>query len=1133
MKKKLLFTVLFLLVAVTLASCSLLNKDNTDGSDNGNNGNGQSNVTEGTLWKSGDAVSIVAEPGASADVVNELFEKVAEALKTAPTLKPLDSEAVTRELLIGNTGREISNLAYEKLERLEKVEKYDARWLIYCEGGSVAIVYDEDDEDVALGYAAEYFLTRCISEGGVSADTGIVEKRIFNLKDHYQAIDDAETAKKWAELEKVAGNEIVGALKGLYGMYSDEMILWLADLYDPAIGGFYYSNSARDTVGYLPDGDSTYQVLALLQGSGALTDSNQIPERIRNQIVAWIKGLQNKNGYFYHPQWGVALTDIKESRRSRDLTRCVAVLKMFGAQPTYDTPTGVKGDGYLADGTLAPASAMMAPLGESRVCAVSKVIAVESSAAAVPAHLENKDSFEKYLSGLKINKDSYSVGSGIVAQISEIIYRDRVLKEAGADYSLREILINWLDSHQFDNGLWEETVSENSVNGLMKIAGCYSNIGSPIPRAELGARAAIDYIINGEVKGGIVGVFNPWSALSRIQGSLGASENEEDLETASRIRAFVNENAVAAIKQTAKKLVDFQKPDGSYSYTKSTSSSTSPGVPIAVPGSYEGDVNAALIGSNDVVNSIYSALGISEYFVPFYTYTDIKLFSWRLDELDPVIKDENIVGEVATITFDDDAPDAVPSSVDYSTASSIGLINVIEDPREDHNGNVLYFESGSGGKETVTVTSSQLTSSPTRYVFESDFCIESLSGYSVQIFLSNSYMITFRTKGDKVNIVEASSNSEAYAKVQPLKITPDFGEWFNLRVEYYVGDHDTVRIKVYYNYKLMAVTDNYYDKAGGKLTEPGTPAVGYNVVTIQTMSSSSAVMMMDNIEVYSDSVAYKAITDPAKSPAINVDKDDKPIDSDTETVYTFGTASKDGILHDFLGSSGEKVGGASVSDGALKLESYAGRDGFAISNGIGTATYAEGTTYYMEADFTYLGGTPKTTDMNAAFVGLLANDDELKNSKMFAYGYLTFLDGGEAVSLYGARLEKGVTYRIRIEYTVGDGNFDEDDWALRHEYVTACFSFYVNGKKVEELPADFNIGLATQGSDKSFLGFGIYTRGGKFDSLELSMDNVTIGSKAPAEGGGNGPVLPEEDFEFIDSPSYDGIIPDGWLEDND
>ena len=1125
MFKKLIVTVTILTLTVaSLAACSLFKKNNTPN-------NGPENIEAATLWNVGTSVNVLADKNASSDVVNELYSALSYAIEGAPTLLPLDSQVGECELLIGNTGREISNRAYEKLDRLDTVEKYDSRWLILCEEKTVAIVYDDDDEDVALGYAADYFLENCIKENGVSAEAGIVAKDVFNLKEHFQAIDDVEIEGKWAELEMRAGAEITSAIRGLYEMYSDDMILWMADLYDPAIGGFYYSNSARDTVGYLPDGDSTYQVLALLQGSGAFTDMEQIPENIRAEIVKWIKGLQNKNGYFYHPQWGVALTDIRTSRRSRDLSRCVAVLRMFGAKPTYDTPTGVKGDGILADGSVVPQSSLSAPITSSAVAAVSKVIATEASKVAVPEHLVDKESFEKYLAKYDLNADSYTVGSGLVAQISEIIYRDRVLREElGADYSLCEILLNWFDTQQYANGLWEKEISENSINGLMKIAGCYSNIGSPMPRAEIAAEGAIEYILTGDVTGGIVGVFNPWSALSRIQNSLRSSDVREDHNAADRIRERIREEASQAIKQTARKLAEFQKPDGSYSYLKNSSSSSSQGMPIAVVGSYEGDVNAALLGSDDVVSAIYSALGFSDYFVPFYTYTDMKVFAWRLSELDAVIKDENIVGEVETITFDSDTVDSAPESVNYSVSSDQGSIRVVKDPRQNAEGNVLYFNSGNGGKEVVNIASSMLASAPTRYVFEADFCIESLSGYAVQIFLDNSYMITFRTKSGKVNVVEASSNSEAYAIVQPLKITPSFGEWFNLRVEYYVGEHDSVRIMVYYNDTLMAVTDNYYDKAGGKLTAPGTPAVGYSVVTLQTLSSASATLMMDNVKAYSDSVKYTAITDPTKSPAINVDLERKPVDVDTETVYTFGAPDYNGVLHDFLGSSGETKGSAEIANGVLKLNSFDGRDGFAVTNRVAINEYVEGTTYYMEADFTYLGGAPTSNDLNAAFIGLLANDDELKNSKMFAYGYLAFADGGEAVTLYGAKMQKGITYRIRIEYRVGDGVYNENSWSEKYEYVAECFSFYVNGKRVE-LPDSnsFNIGLATQGSDKNFLGFGIYTRGDKFDSLELSMDNITIGSKAPTEGGDTGPVLPEEDFSFIDQPSYDGIIPDGWV----
>ena len=77
------------------------------------------------------------------------------------------------------------------------------------------------------------------------------------------------------------------------------------------------------------------------------------------------------------------------------------------------------------------------------------------------------------------------------------------------------------------------------------------------------------------------------------------------------------------------------------------------------------------------------------------------------------------------------------------------------------------------------------------------------------------------------------------------------------------------------------------------------------------------------------------------------------------------------------------------------------------------------------------------------------------------------------------------------------------------------------------------IGLTTEGSDRTFFGFGIYTRGDAtlIDSLEMSMDNITIGTKAPT--GGTGPVLPDEDFGFIDQPGYDEMIPEGWVEEDE
>jgi hypothetical protein len=67
---------------------------------------------------------------------------------------------------------------------------------------------------------------------------------------------------------------------------------------------------------------------------------------------------------------------------------------------------------------------------------------------------------------------------------------------------------------------------------------------------------------------------------------------------------------VACIKKSKEKLAPFKKADGAFSYKPDSSSPTSQGVPVAVKGSAEGDVNATVIASSLMLNSIYNALNV-------------------------------------------------------------------------------------------------------------------------------------------------------------------------------------------------------------------------------------------------------------------------------------------------------------------------------------------------------------------------------------------------------------------------------------------------------------------------------------------------------------------------------------------
>ena len=65
----------------------------------------------------------------------------------------------------------------------------------------------------------------------------------------------------------VMGKEATAALRKLYDLYGKSLLDWLASLYDPETGFFYYAGSARDNDGFLPDCESTCRTLGGIFGA--------------------------------------------------------------------------------------------------------------------------------------------------------------------------------------------------------------------------------------------------------------------------------------------------------------------------------------------------------------------------------------------------------------------------------------------------------------------------------------------------------------------------------------------------------------------------------------------------------------------------------------------------------------------------------------------------------------------------------------------------------------------------------------------------------------------------------------------------------------------------------------------------
>ena len=385
------------------------------------------------------------------------------------------------------------------------------------------------------------------------------------------------------------GTGTAEALCELLSVYDDGLCAWLLGLWEPNIGGFYYSNSARDNEGFLPDVESTAQALLLIKGSGLLsargnTPREALPEGIKKSIVRFVKSLQDpEDGYFYHPQWGKEIID---ARRDRDYSWATSLLADLGATPDHLTAAE-----HLRRG--------------DRVN--------------LPEHFSSPDAFKKYLINLIEEKPtSYKFGNTIASQSSEI-------KAAGEEYT--NLLISFLNERQNpENGLWEDEVRIASINGMMTLTKLYNAFGAPLPHAREALDSAIFVASSDEIPATVCQFYNPWLTLSRVlENKLSVNDGDSHREFLRRIR----DAAPAAILNTAKRVRRFKKDDGSFSYLPDRTSPVSQNASVALPDMNEGDMNASAVSTVGTLNSIYSALKIES--VPIFSRSNSEAFLSALE----------------------------------------------------------------------------------------------------------------------------------------------------------------------------------------------------------------------------------------------------------------------------------------------------------------------------------------------------------------------------------------------------------------------------------------------------------------------------------------------------------------------
>lgn len=848
-----------------------------------------------------------------------------------------DSEVMPHELVIGRTDRAISKTAYDRLERIDLNEDGDLRFLIYSDGSSVAIAYDEDKADFCIQQAIEHFKENYCVEQLVQV-RGVMHEEVVNLYEHYGELDREKTLAKWQKLYDDYGAEVTDALKQFYAIYDGEKLMtWLINLFDPSIcvckglygeeecsgtalcgtGGFYFSNSARDTVGFLPDVESTLQALGLLQalGMGASSYVTLLPEWMGNAIAEFTINLQDPDGFFYHPQWG---KNISTSRRSRDFNWSRNILDAYGRDSKYP----------MIDDVAPTSGALRSMLGTSVVTAASKVIAADSTLY-IPEHLQTLEAFKDYLENtLDFYNAAYPAGNTLGSQSAQITAR-------GQEYV--DAMFEHMDKAQNpENGLWHKNSDYYGVNGLMKISGIYKSYKRTINYADKAALACFDAIMSEENPSGIVDVWNPWVAISYVLENIKLFAEDGEAKHAELLNLLV-ENSVGAILATRDKTAKFARDDGSYSYVQTGNCTHSQSAPVAVPGHSEGDVNGCMIATTQMIGFVISTLGMGSYNVGLCGQRERAIMNDMLDNIKPVKKiydSVDMAGDPESFDYNDvgEAPYEVKNSAGEISPVSSAIVEA--DPRGE--GNVLTVYKKSGSFDGVTFRTQGTSTGAKSTVYTADICLVDVPAASdfLRIEMGGSsdttgvYRVSFRPNGDKIDIYENSSSDGNNSMFNYLGVSVSEGEWFNIRIEFYPGEGtaETVRAKVYFNGKLLSVSDNYYDYYGKKFNNGGKPNTGTGFLRFQFLTAVESVVMFDDIHAYyskNDYTISDLHEDYASNPyATNVDKvydnatvygfDDQTAEDIYAGIITQGTTGTVGLVDFEGGKALSLTGGGSV-----------------------------------------------------------------------------------------------------------------------------------------------------------------------------------------------------------------------------
>ena len=519
-------------------------------------------------------------------------------------------------------------------------------------------------------------------EEGLPTGSCYERKKMINIAKDFEneiskqrELDRARLDSEWQNLVTEAGGgergeAIASAMKQLYSLYTPALTDWFSRIYDSETGGFYATVSGHDTEGFGPDVEATMQTLTFIKQCGMLRDvgtlEEALPEWQKKKLLRFAKNLQHPNGYFYHPQWSFDDVHSSISRRGRDLGWATTILTTCGSSPTYDTPSGRKGDGLDADGNPIekPSFAQSEDKPKSNI--------------AIPEFLLDKDSFLRYLSGFDMKNNSYRYGNMLNSTVGQIRARSNALMEEGADYSLVDILINWLNERiDPKTGYWSSRVDLEGSNGFFKTMAVYNALGAVYPYPEEATLSVLHNIMGDEIdSGNCCSLFNLWSGITFIKKNVAKNPDEAlRARVLHTIDETLRDKGAEAILNTYRKFIPYRRADGSFSHSYVGCGGAQQGLITGLTPMYgvdEGCVDATCICTTGLTRTLFEAFGFTR--VSLLTKADWLRFIYNLENTEKTVKTRS---QNPYLTFPgDELPKTVVPSGDGVAYTADGKLNI-------------------------------------------------------------------------------------------------------------------------------------------------------------------------------------------------------------------------------------------------------------------------------------------------------------------------------------------------------------------------------------------------------------------------------------------------------------------------